>query len=104
MERKIRWGIIGTGAIAGEFAQGLQVLPDAELVAVGSRAADTADKFAETFNVRHRHASYEELANNPDVDVVYIATPPPFHMANTILCLRAGKAVLCEKPFAVNAS
>jgi len=104
MERKIRWGIIGTGFIANKFAEALQILPDAELVAVGSRAADTAKKFAKAFGIPHPHSSYEKLANNPDVDVVYIATPHPFHMENTILCLKAGKAVLCEKPFAVNAS
>jgi len=104
MERKIRWGIIGTGFIAKKFAEALQILPDAELVAVGSRAADTAKKFAKAFHIPHQHSSYDKLANNPDVDVVYIATPHPFHMENTILCLKAGKAVLCEKPFAVNAS
>jgi predicted dehydrogenase len=104
MAKKIRWGIIGTGFIANKFAEALQILPDAELVAVGSRAADTAKKFAKAFGIPHPHSSYEKLAKDPDVDVVYIATPHPFHMENTILCLKAGKAVLCEKPFAVNAS
>ena len=103
MEEKIRWGILGTGKIAKKFAKGLQVLSDAELVAVGSRASDTAKNFAEEFNICRRHDSYEKLANDGDVDVVYIATPHTLHMENTILCLKAGKAVLCEKPFAVNA-
>lgn len=103
METKIRWGILGTGTIAATFAKALKSLPEAKLIAVGSRAAETADKFAKTFRIPHRHPSYEELANDPDVDVVYVATPHPFHMENTILCLNAGKAVLCEKPFEINA-
>ena len=103
METKIRWGILGTGTIAAKFAKALKSLPEAKLIAVGSRAAETADKFAKTFRIPHRHPSYEELANDPEVDVVYVATPHPFHMENTILCLNAGKAVLCEKPFEINA-
>jgi predicted dehydrogenase len=104
MARKIRWGIIGTGNIAKQFARGLAVLPDAELVAVGSRTPTSASAFADTFDVPHRHSSYEELARDPDLDVVYIATPHSLHRENTLLCLEAGKAVLCEKPFAINAA
>jgi predicted dehydrogenase len=104
MERKIRWGILGTGAIARKFAEALQVLPDAELVAVGSRALRTAKKFAKAFHISHQHPSYDQLANDPDVNIVYIATPHPLHMENTILCLNAGKAVLCEKPLEINAN
>jgi dihydrodiol dehydrogenase / D-xylose 1-dehydrogenase (NADP) len=103
MMKKIRWGILSTGWIAKKFAQGLSVLPDAEIVAVGSRAQETADAFGDQFGVPHRHASYEALAANPDVDVVYIGTPHPFHKDNSLLCLEAGKAVLCEKPFTINA-
>jgi predicted dehydrogenase len=103
MKDKIRWGILSTGWIANKFAQGLSVLPDAELVAVGSRAQATADVFGDEFNVPHRHASYEALAADPDVDVVYIGTPHPFHKENSLLCLQAGKPVLCEKPFTINA-
>ncbi len=103
MAAKIRWGILGTGFIAGKFAEGLAFLPEAELVAVGSRAADTARRFAETFAIPHRYDSYELLAQDPDIDVIYIATPHNLHKENTFLCLNAGKAVLCEKPFAVNA-
>jgi len=103
MAKKIRWGILGTGSIAKKFAKGLQILPEADLVAVGSRAANTAERFAHAFGIPHQYSSYDELANDPDVDVVYIATPHPFHMENTILSLKAGKAVLCEKPFAINA-
>jgi predicted dehydrogenase len=103
MKSKIRWGILGTGAIAKKFAEALLSLPDAELVAVGSRASDTAESFGKAFSIAHQHADYDKLANNTDVDIIYIATPHPFHMENTLLCLKAGKAILCEKPFAVNA-
>ena len=101
---RIRWGILGTGRIARTFAQGLATLPDAALVAVGSRSQEAADAFGESFTVPHRHASYEGLAADPDVDVVYVATPHSLHRDNSLLCLEAGKAVLCEKPFAINAA
>ena len=99
----IRWGILGTGNIASVFAKGLTFLSDAQLVAVGSRAAESAQRFAERFDVPRAHDSYEALANDPDVDIVYVSTPHSLHYDNTMLCLRAGKAVLCEKPFAINA-
>ncbi|MCK4375938.1 MAG: Gfo/Idh/MocA family oxidoreductase [Candidatus Brocadiae bacterium] len=101
--QKIRWGILGTGSIAQKFALGLSFLEDAELRAVGSRAQQTADAFAEKWDIPHRHASYAALAQDPDVDVVYVATPHPMHKGNSILCMRAGKAVLCEKPLTINA-
>lgn len=102
MTEKFRWGICGTGGIAHAFAHGLQALPDVELVAVGSRTAAAAARFGQEFNVPRRHASYEALAADPGVDAVYVATPHPWHKPNTILFLKSGKAVLCEKPFAVN--
>src|SRR5262249_16235648 len=98
----IRWGILGTGHIAHKFATGLTVVEDAELVAVGSRTQAAADKFGDEFGAPRRHASYEALANDPNVDAIYVSTPHPFHKDNTILCLNAGKAVLTEKPFAIN--
>jgi predicted dehydrogenase len=101
---KTRWGILGTGNIASQFARGLAELDDAELVAVGSRTAESAEAFGERFGAARRHASYAALASDPDVDAIYIATPHPLHHDNTIMCLQAGKAVLCEKPFAINAS
>jgi predicted dehydrogenase len=104
MTDAIRWGILSTGRIAKTFATALSVLPDAELVAVGSRTQDSADTFGDAFAIPRRHASYAALANDPDVDVIYIGTPHPLHCENTIMCLEAGKAVLCEKPFAINAS
>ena len=103
MKDKIRWGILATGIIAGKFAKGLSVLDDAELFAVGSRKKKTAEDFAQKFGVQRAYPSYEELAKDKDVDVIYISSLHPFHMENTILCLGEGKAVLCEKPFAMNA-
>jgi predicted dehydrogenase len=104
MEKVIRWGILSTGRIARSFAQALAVLPDAKLVAVASRNADTAAAFGKDFGVdaAHCHASYEALANDPDVDVIYIGTPHTLHAENAALCLNAGKHVLCEKAFAMN--
>lgn len=99
----IRWGILGPGSIAHPFAAGLRELPDAHLTAVGSRDQARADAFGAQFHIPHRHGSYEALAADPDVDVIYVATPHPFHREHCLLALRGGKAVLCEKPFTVNA-
>jgi predicted dehydrogenase len=99
---KIRWGIISTGYIANLFAEGLSVVEDAELKAVGSRSQATADAFGDTWNIPNRHTDYQSLANDPDVDVIYIGTPHPYHYENTLMCLNAGKHVLIEKPFAMN--
>ena len=93
-----RWGILSTGNIAHTFARDLRHVPDAELVAVGSRSQDSADAFAREHGIPHAHASYERLYADPDVDAVYIATPHTLHLANGAGALRAGKAVLCEKP------
>jgi len=98
----IRWGILGTGRIAGKFAEDLKLAEGCELVAVGSRTQEGADKFAGEFSVKYSHTSYEALAQNPEVDVIYIATPHNLHYENTLLCLNNHKAVLCEKPFAIN--
>ncbi len=103
MYEKIRWGIIGTGNIAHQFARGLTALTDAELVTVGSRSQASADKFGDEFNVTRRYPTYEALVADADVDAIYVSTPHPFHKSNTILALNAGKAVITEKPFAMNA-
>lgn len=100
---KVRWGILGTGRVAGLFAEGLALVEDAEITAVGSRARESADAFGERFGVPHRFASYDELARCPEVDVVYVSTPHVHHHPNALACLRADKPVVCEKPFTLNA-
>lgn len=96
-----RWGIIGTGGIARTFARDISYLPNHNVVAVGSRTKAKAEEFASEFSAQG-FGSYEELVAS-DVDAVYVATPHSLHAANSILALNAGKPVLCEKPFAVNA-
>jgi predicted dehydrogenase len=103
-DQPVRWGVIGTGGIAATFAGDLTLLPDAEIVAVGSRSQAGADAFADRFAIAHRHSSYEALARDPDVDAVYVATPHPMHRDNALLAIEAGKAVLVEKPFTINAA
>jgi len=104
MAETLRWGILATGRIARKFATGLQDAEGAELVAVGSRTQQKANAFADEFDIPRRHGSYEALAGDADVEAIYVATPHPMHKDAAILCLEAGKAVLCEKPFAVNAA
>lgn len=103
MADKIRWGILGCGQIASVFAEALCELEDAELLAVGSRSLDKAKGFVEKFGAERVYGNYAELTVDKDIDVVYVATPHVFHMENTLLCIESGRAVLCEKPFAVNA-
>ena len=101
--RAIGWGILGTGAAAEEFATGLRHAGDSELVAVGSRSEEAGRRFAGASGARRAWASYEDLVKDPQVDVVYIASPSFLHREHCLLALRAGKAVLCEKPFAMSA-
>ena len=103
MSDTIRWGILGTGAIAHKFADALAVVPDAGLAAVGSRARLTADAFGDEFAIPRRHDSYQALVADPEVDAIYVSSPHPMHHDHTLLCLNAGKPVLCEKPFALSA-
>jgi predicted dehydrogenase len=100
---RLRWGILGTGGIAHTFATDLRLTDSGVLSAVGSRSPGSADRFANEFGIAARHPSYELLVADPSVDVVYVATPHPMHRDNAILALRAGKPVLVEKPFAMNA-
>lgn len=102
MTTPIRWGFLATGWMAEMFAEGISVVEDAELVAVGSRALDTANAFAGRFEVPRPYGSYNELVADPDIDIVYVSSPHPFHHEHTLLALEAGKPVLCEKPFAMN--
>ena len=99
----VRWGIAGTGTIARLFAADLRFARGAELVAVGSRESTRARSFADSFDVSRAHGSYRALFDDVDVDVVYIATPNSQHGGLAIAALKAGKAVLCEKPFTLNA-
>ena len=95
------WGIIGTGNISHKFAQGLRDARGANLCCVASRSKQKAKTFAELHHIPRFYGSYEELANDPSVHIVYIGTPHSLHCDNTLLCLKHKKAVLCEKPFAL---
>lgn len=100
--KKIRWGILGCGKIARKFAADLRLVQDAELIAVGAREQTTASAFAIDFPAKYVHGNYEALASNPEVDVIYVATPHGLHYEHVMLCLKHKKAVLCEKAFAIN--
>lgn len=102
LSRPIRWGILATGGIAAAFVKDLRLLPDAEVLAVGSRTPEAAARFAERYAIPRAYGSWAELAADPDVDVVYVATPHSAHHAAAMVCLAGGKAVLCEKPFTLD--
>ena len=102
MMELIRWGILGCGKISRKFASDLDYVEGAKLIAVGARQLETAQEFAREFPAPHVHGSYEDLVSDPDVDVIYVATPHALHREHTLLCLEHGKAVLCEKAFAIN--
>src|SRR6266498_1846480 len=104
MSNRIRWGILGTGKIAHQFAAALRRLPDAELLAVGSRSAESAASFADEFGTARRYGSYAALVADAEIEVIYVATPHSCHAENSCLALKAGKAVLCEKPLTINAA
>ncbi|MGF1555656.1 Gfo/Idh/MocA family protein [Paucihalobacter sp.] len=101
-DRIIHWGIIGLGNIAHKFAEDLLKVPRCELVAVASRSKAKSKAFAETFKAKKAYANYEELLQDPKVNAVYIATPHTYHFEHALLSLKYGKAVLCEKPFAMH--
>jgi predicted dehydrogenase len=100
----IKWGTLGTGGIAETFATDLALSDSGVVAAVGSRSQESADRFADAFGVENRHPSYASLVADPEVDVVYVATPHPMHSEDAILALEAGKPVLVEKPFAMDAA
>ena len=106
--KKINWGILATGKIAETLAKSMKFLEDdkennMELLAVASRSLDKAEDFAKRHGIKRAYGSYEELVADPDIDVVYIATPMSCHFENTKLCLNAGKHVLCEKSVTLKA-
>jgi predicted dehydrogenase len=102
--RATRWGILGTGNAARAFARGLRLAPGAELRAVASRQLETSRRFAQLVGAPRFHATYEALVADPEIDVIHVATPGFRHRDDCLLCLLAGKPVLCEKPFSICAS
>lgn len=102
-EQSVRWGILATGGIAAAFTADLVDLPDAEVVAVASRSEASAKVFAERFGIERAYGDWGALAEDADIDVVYVATPHAAHRAAAGLCLTAGRNVLCEKAFTLNA-
>ena len=104
MAKTLRWGIIGTGGIAHSFTGDLAHIEEGIAVAVGSRSLDSANSFADEFDIPRRYGSYEELVSDPEVDAVYVGTPHPMHRDHVILALEHGKHVLCEKPLTMNAA
>lgn len=103
MATGLRWGILATGWIADLFVKDLQMTGHS-VTAVGSRSQQSADRFAAQFGIPKAHGSYEALVADPNVDIVYVATPHPMHAANATMALEAGKHILVEKPFTINAA
>ncbi|MEU6390348.1 Gfo/Idh/MocA family oxidoreductase [Streptomyces sp. NPDC046939] len=101
--RRVRWGILSTGGIAASFTGALLDLPDAEVAAVASRSEGSAKAFAERFGIERAYGDWASLAADDSLDVIYVATPHSAHRAAAGLCLEAGRAVLCEKAFTLNA-
>lgn len=102
IKKEINWGILGTGTIANKFAVGASAVPDARLLAVGSRTRQSAETFAASHCILRAYPSYEELLCDPEIDAVYIATPHSLHFENMLQCIVHKKHILCEKPFTVN--
>ena len=102
MTDRLRWGILATGKIAGTFAKGVAASRTGVNAAVGSRTMESAERFGVEHNIQRRHGSYQELLDDPEVDAIYISLPNHMHAEWTVKCARAGKHILCEKPFTVN--
>jgi predicted dehydrogenase len=102
MKKKYKWGILAPGKMSAKFTSGLKLLENVELYAVGSRDLNRAKQFAEEFGFKKYYGSYEELANDREVEIIYIASPHSHHYEHTLLCLKNKKAVICEKAFALN--
>ncbi len=100
--KSYNWGILGCGKIAKKFSSELAELPNANLYAVSSRSKEKAQEFASEFHFKKAYGSYQELVEDENVDVIYVATPHSFHKEHTLHCLNHKKAVLCEKAFAIN--
>ena len=102
MKKKYKWGILAPGKMSAKFTRGLKLLDNVELYAVGSRDINRAKAFAEEFDFKKYYGSYEELVSDPDLEIIYIASPHSLHYEHTLLCLKHKKAVICEKAFALN--
>ncbi len=102
VSHRLRWGILGAGNISRQWVLSTRACPGSEITAVAARDMDRAKEFAQRLSIPSAYDSYEEMANSPDVDIVYIGTITPLHKAHTLLCIEAGKHVLCEKPLAQN--
>jgi predicted dehydrogenase len=104
MKKKYKWGILAPGKMSAKFSDGLKLLENAELYAVGSRDISRAEQFAREYGCQKYYGSYEELVNDREVDIIYIASPHSHHLEHTMMCLKNKKAVICEKAFALNTS
>ena len=104
MNKTYKWGILGAARIADKFVEGLKILPNAERYAIASRSPERAEAFKEKHGMVKAFDSYEKMLADPELDIVYIATTNNLHFEHAMLCLEAGKAVLCEKPLASNLS
>jgi predicted dehydrogenase len=102
MAKKYKWGILAPGKMSAKFTRGLKLLDNVELYAVGSRDIERSKKFADEFGFKKYYGSYDELAEDRDVEIIYIASPHSHHHEHVMLCLRNRKAVICEKAFALN--
>jgi predicted dehydrogenase len=104
MNKRYKWGILAPGKMAAKFTNGISLLENADLYAAGSRDINRAEKFAHDHGFKKYFGSYNELAEDPEVDIIYIASPHSQHHDQTLLCLKNKKAVICEKAFALNSS
>lgn len=104
MNKLIRWGILGPGKIAHKFAEGIRTVANTELYAVASRSKERADNFAHQYNAVKSYDSYLDLVQDPNVDVIYVATTNNLHFEHAKLCLEHKKACVCEKPFTLTVS
>jgi predicted dehydrogenase len=102
MAKKYKWGILAPGKMSAKFTLGLKLLDNAELYSVGSRDLSRAEQFAKEHGFRKYYGTYEEFAADPELEIVYIASPHSYHFEHTMLCLRNRKHVICEKAFAIN--
>lgn len=100
--KKYKWGILAPGKMSAKFTKGIKLLENAELYAVGSRDLERATLFAKDYGFKKFYGSYEELVADPELEIVYIASPHTYHYEHTMLCLKNRKSVICEKAFAIN--